>query len=238
MTLASYADHETPMLFKNVDGLRLLLDSMNLLKFLSLRLSHDGGQDPAFYRYENVFSATKFWCRLTTLKLEFMSTTATDLLRLLVFQMPQMRHLELGDIKLLEGSWHSVIEGLKQSNRLASFKIPVRTKLVHRSGIIFMYYDSEFRIPVMEYIMHGGQHPCTPPNKPNHAAQIYVVDIETSVRERLEELDSTRSEELDSAAREELMDTKWKHHRFDGSQANWEVIVEREGQLRRSNFLL
>ena len=242
MTLASYADYETPTLFENVDGLRLLLDSMNLLKFLSLRLSCDYEPDPTLYRYENVFSAAKFWGRLTTLKLEFMSTTATDLLLLLVFQMPQMRHLKLGGIQLLEGTWHGVIEGLKQSNRLASFEIPYNNKLVHRSGIIFMHYDSGFLDPVREYIMHGGQHPCIPPNKPNHAAQIYMVDIETSVRERLEEMDSTRSEELDSAARKAFMvaKTAWSTcgDEFDDSQASWEKLVKREGVNKRSNILL
>ncbi len=241
MTLASYATHETPMLFKNMDGLRLLLDSMKLLKFLSLRLSFDYDLDPTLYRHENVFSATKFWGRLTTLKLEFMFTTATDLLLLLVFQMPQIRRLGLGGITLLEGTWHSVIEGLKQSNRHASCDISMSKQLVHRSGIIFMRYDSEFVDHVREYVMHGGQHPCIPPNQPNNAAQIYMVDIETSVRERLEEMDSTRSEELNSAARKELMDAKnawWKLCTFDGSQASWEELVKQEGVNKRSNFLL
>lgn len=96
ITLAHYTDIVTPMILKNMHGLQLLLNSVDQLKFLRLRLLCDYEPDPTRYIHENVFSATKVWSRLTTLKLEFMITTATNLLLLLVFQMPEMRHLELG----------------------------------------------------------------------------------------------------------------------------------------------
>lgn len=199
-TLAWDYDYKPPMIFEDVNGLQLLITSMDQLRLLKLRLSCDYREDPTFYTYEQVFSAAKVWSKLTTLELQFMSTAATDLLLLLVFQMPALRHLMLGGIKLLEGTWHSVIEGLKQSNRLSSFGIPYNTSLVHRSGIRFMSYNSLFLKAVREYMIHGGHHPCIPPNQPNHAAQNYMMDIEPSVRDRLVELDSTRPAELDFAA--------------------------------------
>ncbi|KAL9062970.1 MAG: hypothetical protein Q9161_009681 [Pseudevernia consocians] len=242
ITLACYTDIVTPRILNNVHGLQLLLDSMDQLKFLRLRLSSDYDEGPTLYNYENVFSAAKVWSRLMTLKLEFMSTTATQLLLLLVFQMPEMRHLELGYITLLEGTWHSVIEGLKQSNRLSSFRIPYNSVLVHRSGRSFMYSSSQFLEPIEEYMMHGGHHPCIPPNQPHQAARIYRMDIEPSVRDRLMGLDSTRCEELDSAARKALMDARNKGsrcgHKLDGSQASWEKLVEMDSYHLTSNFTL
>lgn len=79
-------------------------------------------------------------------------------------------------------------------------------------------------------------------------AQIYVVDIEVSLRDRLVELDSTRSEALDSVARKAWMDAmlEWsdirkKFDHFDGSQACWETLIKKEMPpftYRESNFTL
>lgn len=124
-TLAWYYEYRTPMICEDVNDLQFLLTSMDHLKSLRLRLSRDCSEDPTFYIYEQVFSAAKVWSKLRTLKLQFMSTTATDLLLLLVFQMPALRHLELGDIKLLEGTWHSMIEGLKESNQLVHWDLEI-----------------------------------------------------------------------------------------------------------------
>ena len=230
----------------NVHDLQLLLASMDQLEFLCLSLRY-------LYRDQSlssgmVFSAVKVWNKLTTLKLDFVSTTATDLLRLLIFQMPKMRHLELGDINLLKGTWHSVTEGLKQSNRLLTFQITYDRVLKHLEGTTFMRDRSRFLSPVRNYILHGGHHPCIPPNEPSHKAQGYMFDIEVSVRDRLVELDSTRSEELDSLARKAWMDAmpKWSEtregfDRFDGSQACWETLIKMEMspfRYQESNFTL
>lgn len=95
IALASYPDrnhHKAPE--NNVHKLQLLLASMDQLGFLSLSLPNLRW-DQGLYPSEMIFSAVKVWSKLTTLKLEFVSTTATDLLQLLIFQMPKMRHLEL-----------------------------------------------------------------------------------------------------------------------------------------------
>lgn len=114
----------------NVHDLQLLLTSMNQLRFLSLSLPYSNGWDQSLHPSEMVFSTVKIWSKLTTLKLKVVCTTATDLLQLLIFQMPELRHLELGGINLVKGTWHSVIEGLEQSNRLWTFQSCTRAGLV------------------------------------------------------------------------------------------------------------
>lgn len=239
ITLACYYDHSMPTIFKKVQNLQVLLDTMDRLRSLRLRLSHVSGRDPTLYTHEQIFPASKVWSQLTTLKLKSMSTTASDLLHLLVFQMPELRHLKLGGIKLIEGTWHSVIEGLKQSNRISSFGIAYNTTLVHHSGKMFMSYRSIFLRRVGEYLIHGGHHPCLPPNQSSHVAQNYMMDIEPSLRNNLAELDRTRSEEPDSVARKALMAARPARSKLiDGSQASWEKQVEIECHTSRSNFTL
>lgn len=111
-----------------------------------------------------------------------------------------------------------------------------------------MRESSRFLSHVRAYIVHGGHHPCIPPNEPNHAAQNYMVDLEPSVRDRLVELDGTRSEEVDFLARKAWMDAmpEWSDSRgefdhFDGSQACWETMIEIEMDYfgyQASNFTL
>ena len=162
ITLAFHHDRNRyNALEKTVHNLQLLLASMDRLGFLSLRLPYLN-RDQGLYPSGMVFSAVKVWSKLTTLKLEHVSTTAMDLLQLLIFQMPTMQHLELGGIKLLKGTWHSVIEGLKQSNRISTFQIPYCRVLEHLEGTIFMRGSSRFLSPVRNYIIHGGHHPCIP----------------------------------------------------------------------------
>lgn len=99
-----------------------------------------------------------------------------------------------------------------------------------------MYDNSQFLEPIREYIMHGGHHPCIPPNQPNRAAQTYMMDIEPSVRDRLMGLDSTRCEELDSAARKALMDARKIGPDVDGFW--WKKLVKRESIRLLSDFTL
>lgn len=238
MKLAFQHDRRT-----DVHHLQVLLVSMDQLITLDLTLSGSIHILASLYTQEKVFSAANVWSKLTGLKLGRMSTTASDLLLLLIFQMPKMRNLELEDINLLQGTWHCVIEGLKQSNRISSFHMSVAADLVHRSGTNFMRGASRFLSPVRNYIIHGGHHPCIPPNESSDAALGCMVNIEVSVRDRLAELDSMRSEELDSVARKAWMDAmpEWSEHRkefdhFDGSQACWEILIEKDRYY--SNFTL
>ena len=234
LKLARYDnDHFLP---NNVYGLALLVDSMDQLTSLSLSLS-----STLCTTHEKVFlSATKVWSKLKTFKLENMSTTATDLLLLLVFQLPEMRHLELGGIMLLRGTWHSVIEGLKQSNRLSHFGILDGRGLLHSGDSISMLSISRFHKSVRSYILHGGHHPCIAPNEPDRGAQKYPRAIDPSVRARLGEMDCTRSEELDSVARQASMDSvpeeEGGNDEFDGSQASWEMLTAKERRRFKSNF--
>ena len=260
ITLASFLDthhDKTTTVARNMHHLQLLLASMDQLITLNLTLPSLWNGSWWFvrrdhvrplYAQEQVFSAASVWSKLTEFKLISMSTTAQDLLLLLVFQMPKLRHLELGDIYLSEGTWHTVIEGLKQSNRFSSFRISPSMSLRHRGGITFMSHVSRFLKPVENYITRGGHHPCIPPNEPSDAAQVYMNTIEISLRDRLAELDSTRSEELDSVARKAWMDAtpEWSEStgpsdRLDGSQAYREMLVGRETEphgYQYSNFTL
>ena len=178
LSIAAYGGEKTPVLFPNMDGLRLLLCSMPRLEVLSLELPGDDADKPALYAFNQVFPQQGQWSQLTTLSLRALASSATDFLTLLVCRMPSLTKLELRDVELLTSSWEGVIECMKQSMHLRRFEIDSRAELWHREGIIFYGYpyDSAHRHKIEEYVRKGGRHPCLRPEEPDSAAQNYVTE--------------------------------------------------------------
>lgn len=75
---------------------------------------------------------------MTTLYLINMETTASDIIDLLTIRMPNLQHVRIDEIKLLEGRWEGVIECMKQSMHLSSFPLPSHVGLYRLEGQNFM----------------------------------------------------------------------------------------------------
>lgn len=165
----------TSELFNDLTGLRRLLASMESLMYLELRLcpSHE---ESIFYTYEQVFPADKEWPTLEKLVLVQISIGAKDFMHLLEFRLPNLKHLVIGAINLLKGTWEGVFERLKRSGRLKSFAFDSNTYLYRCHDVDFhderplndLYLDLE------RYALEGGRHPCLQDTQPNSDAQEYV----------------------------------------------------------------
>lgn len=77
------------------------------------------------YRLDQIFKPIEKWTRpnLTKLSLVRSSTGFGDLSRLLFVNLPKLKHLYLTDIKLLDGIWEDVVEGLHQIVPLTTCKL-------------------------------------------------------------------------------------------------------------------
>lgn len=131
-TLASYYDEKTPIIFENVQGLPSPLGSMDHLRLLRLRPFVR--LRPVLHRRESFFTAAKVWSKLTTLKLEV--HVRHGLRPAVSARVPDARDATLRAGKASsysKGTWHGVIEGLKQSNRQSRpFAISDNSRLIHR----------------------------------------------------------------------------------------------------------
>lgn len=180
--LASYGESEdsiTPELYNNVTGLSELLRSMDKLKHLGLNLPSHLDEPPIFYDYDQVFPEDKQWPTLESLVLVAFSIKATDLMHLLENRMPNLKHLVIGEIRLLEGTWEGVFECLKRSGRLSSFRFVFDTYLFHCDGEDF--WDPKYKDGVYEdlecYVLEGGRHPCLVDEEPDSNAQKFVDNM-------------------------------------------------------------
>lgn len=174
--IAAYGDENTPELFPNMDGLRLLLGSLPFLEKLMLDLPENPRDEPLLYDYNQVFPPNGHWSRLTKLSLSHLASAAADFINLLTRRAPILVGLDLGAINLLSGTWEGVIECMKQSMHLTRVNLP-DSDLWHRGGTNF--YETEGypdTLDIEQYVLHGGRHPCLRPEQPNSAADDYVTE--------------------------------------------------------------
>ncbi|CAF9915449.1 hypothetical protein IMSHALPRED_002608 [Imshaugia aleurites] len=179
----------------NIERLPKLLGSMHSLLRLCLDLSLDSsysaGESPNLYRHDQVFPQAILWNDLVMLELSNFSSSATDLLHLLLIQMPNLKHTVFGTMQLLDGCWESVVECLKQFHSFTYFEIYLWSFLHHEGGrVLRMDYGT-----INEYVMFGGRHPCLSGDQPASASEAYMLRIDTSLRDRLRlGADSSRSD--------------------------------------------
>ena len=185
LRLASYGenpdeDEATSELFKPT-GLPILLRSMKTLEHLKLELSDDLCQPPILYTTNEVLPNGKTWFTLKSLVLINFSTTATQLLDIILLRMPKLQHFGLGGINLHEGSWEGFFEALSQSQHLSSLEFEFDTYLYHHNGTDFCADDDETRFSLYEdleiYVVHGGRNPCLPIDWPDSAAHEYLEEF-------------------------------------------------------------
>ncbi|CAD6581980.1 MAG: hypothetical protein ASARMPREDX12_000721 [Alectoria sarmentosa] len=141
---------------ENIQGLPKLLGAMHSLMFLDLDLSYNSPYYADLWRYNDVFPQVMTWNYLEAMELDNLASSATDLLRLLLIQMPNLKKIRLGTVKLRKGRWESVIECLKQFNHFTTFEIYMES-ILYYCGVYLLGCDND---DISEYIMHGGRHPC------------------------------------------------------------------------------
>lgn len=181
--IASCEDPSAPVYCDNTQGLVKLLDSMRSLECLSLRLSDNLAYEPVSqYNYNQVFPKATTWNKLENLRLENFASSATDLLRLFLIQMPGLNNITIGDTQLLEGCWESVIECLRHFKQFTTFRINVRAELYHHGEEVFDFDHKD----IEKYITEGGRHPCLSDHQPASASEAYMLRIDSSLRDRLQ----------------------------------------------------
>lgn len=195
LRLAAYAKsweegEATPKIFKNIDHLPRLLQSMQHLKHLELNLSPDLSAPPILYTNEQVFPKGTIWPSLRSLILIDLSITAMDLLHFVLYRTPNLKHLKLGGISLLEGTWEGFFEALAQSRHLSSFNLADDTYLFHRGGQDFLTDERDFpgSEDLENYVVRGGRHPCLNKDQPDSAARKYLDQFDDLIREHLVQL--------------------------------------------------
>ena len=190
-----FASHEeepeegesTPELFPNVAGLASLLSSMDYLKHLELRLPDDLCEPPTLYAVNQILPSGKTWRTLQSLILVDLSTTARELLHVVLYGAPNLRHLGIGGIDLSEGSWEAFFEALAYSRHLWSLRLEFDTYLFHHDGADFWTddYRESLYDDLEEYVVYGGRHPCLRDDQPDGAAADYLSEFDPIVRKCL-----------------------------------------------------
>lgn len=193
LRFAAYGYQDTPKLFKNIANLPALLRSMDHLKHLELRLpDHKQSFLYSYYSYNQVFPKNMRWESLKLLKLFTISIAATDFILLLLDAMPELKHLEMGEISLSRGCWQGIFEALKQMHRLRVLILPIFDNLYHHGDRELVKDYS--RRPVLyrqftAYVISGKRHPSLSLEQPDSAAREYTRDLDPVLRQRLLNLD-------------------------------------------------
>lgn len=189
-------EEKTPNMFDNIDGLPLILDSMSNLKCLVLFLSRDDSYSSLFYSEVQVLPGNKIWHNLESLTLDCLSITAEGLLRILLYRTPNISGLQIGNISLAEGSWEAFFVALSRSQQLRVFKFGLEYYLYHHDGEEFWtdgYSPSMFEV-IENYVVHGGRHPSLCDDQPDSAANEWLREFDSTLRERIVQSGRLRAE--------------------------------------------
>ena len=179
-----YLELSAPKYDDNVEGLLKLLGLMHSLQRLHISAS-------SYYIYDTVFFKVMTWNNLEDLALKRLASTTTDLLRLLLIQMPHLRKLAVGCLDLIDGNcWASIMECLRQFHHFTTFKMK------HRG-----WFNSTCKEPhvcdvaeLVDYVMNGGRHPCLSEEQPTSASEAYMLQIDASLRDSLYEMKRSRTQ--------------------------------------------
>lgn len=181
----------TPGIFSSIDGLPLLLGSLKHLKRLELNLSYYLQEPPVFYSDDQALPKGMVWEHLQSLTLINLSITAKRLLLLVLDQTPNILHIKIGHINLLEGSWEAFFEALAQSKQPCALEFEFDTYLFHHNGQNF--WMSDYRKDLENYIVNGGCHPCLYDHQPDSAAQGWLQEFDPIVQKRIAQFGNLNS---------------------------------------------
>ncbi|MCJ1452635.1 hypothetical protein MMC28_002978 [Mycoblastus sanguinarius] len=194
ITISANREDEPPPLsdIDNLPVLPCLLKRMLGLKRLKLCLLErtlDYLNTDKFQSHGHIFPLTGVWPNLTYLSISGLSIRAFDFLCLIYVQTPNLCHLEIYGIQLLEGHWEGMLEGMRR-RRLRSFTMsefctnvggtPFRPRQPEDRGT-----DSLLVEAIENYVVYGGRHPCLPPEMDALSAGYYHLAMysESSMKE-------------------------------------------------------
>ena len=181
-----YLDLSAPKYAYNVEGLLKLLGSMHSLQRLHISAS-------SYRIYDRVFLKVTTWNNLEDLTVERLASTTTDLLRLLLIQMPRLRNLVVRRLDLLDhgNCWASLMECLRQFHHFTTFEME------QHQGWFYMPSEEPHVCDVarlVDYVMNGGRHPCLSEQQPASASEAYMLQIDASLRDSLYEMKRPRAQ--------------------------------------------
>ncbi|KAL8754721.1 MAG: hypothetical protein Q9199_004145 [Rusavskia elegans] len=161
---------------ENLQILVQFLQKATRLRVLTLELPPRNIGNFATYRLNQIFKPIDQWIRptLTKLVLALLSTGYEDLSRLIFFNLPHLRNLQLFGISLLDGIWENIVEGLHQIVPLTMCKL--YGALYQSNGKFYCSNDTattndeltDFLAADSRYVMEGGTHPRSPMYVPSH----------------------------------------------------------------------
>ena len=131
--------------YENRRGLRHLLRCVRDLETLELEFGIYGFYEcteEEWFTYESVFPRDVKWPHLRRFVVHHLQIRDVDLVQLLFVRMVSLQHLEIGDMRLLRGTWERVIESLRFRG-LSTFKM--------ESYQLIYEVDKCFLEPIMEH---------------------------------------------------------------------------------------
>ena len=186
LNLVDYLNESVPGYDDNSERLPKLLGSMPSLQRLHISVKgiHDHG---------TVFSKDMTWNHLEDLTLDRLYSNTTDLLRLLLLQMPRLINLALGTVTLMdEDRWPSVVECLRQFRHFTTFQM--------NHGNLFYYFLQKphdyGNVKVVDYVMNGGRNPFLLEEGPTSTSEAYMLQIDASLRDSLYEMKRSRTQTM------------------------------------------
>lgn len=195
LCLVGWCDNPMVKLYDNLPGVSSMLEAMTALKRFELELPEDYVNEPVIYfPYAKVFPANGRWPHLTTFMVLNLSIGTKDLITLLTKQMPSLRHLTFGNMRLLDGHWEGIVEYLRNSNQLSSFRLVSEYAMLHRGNEIYLALNSPAPLSpigqsyfvkirlMMEYVVNGLRdptlkHPSLNPRQQAHQSSEYLRDV-------------------------------------------------------------
>ncbi|KAL8978710.1 MAG: hypothetical protein Q9205_005774 [Flavoplaca limonia] len=126
------------------------------------------------YRLDQILKPILQGIRPTLRKLHIRSISASynDLSRLLFFSLPNLKHLNLTQVLLLNGKWEDVVEGLRQIVPLTSGDLERCSQSDQTPYSLDSNSTAEeaegFAAANSRYIVEGGTHPCAPAYVPSY----------------------------------------------------------------------
>lgn len=171
---------------------KCLLENTSALEQLSLEIPWETEDNQILrYPFAEVFppAPLRQFTKLKSFRLLGLTTSFHDLAELIFLSLPILECLQIGHIKLTDGHWDDMIEGLRQLCSLRKFEIIGLMMNGGNSGYFgqspnVRFFDKEYKefiSAACRYVMQGGRHPSVPSDKPDDASSIYLSRLKEAL---------------------------------------------------------
>ena len=172
-----------------------LLLSMSSLKSLTLDLRSwitVNENDPTriapyyqSYNFAQIFPIHGSWPTLTTLSLSGISIDAWRFAYLKTKMCRKLKKLSINRIEIVNGHWEGAIQALRLAN-LDHFEMNPNEIYLHKGrqpfgndpeDTFFPSITLDLAVAIVQYILHGGRHPCLPKDSPDASCWHYITHL-------------------------------------------------------------